>query len=173
VNPHHAEDFVLRFSSLAALVIGSVLVTTAGLSDGTAVPDPELYESAGCSSCHGASAAGAFGPTLAGTGLSFDAFLEQLRSPRGMMPPVAPDFVSDEQARNLFDYVTGLDEPEGGAVSGTGCPGGQHARGHHGTGAGNCQHHQGAAAGQGQGQGRGRGGACRHGACSRRGEATG
>ena len=170
MNPHHAEDVVLRFSSLVVLLIGSVLVTTAALPEWTAVPDPDLYESAGCATCHGPAAAGAFGPTLAGTGLSFEAFLEQLRSPRGMMPPVAPDFVSDEQARSLFVYVAELEEPEGGPVSGTGCPGGQHGRGHH-AGGGNCQHHQGAAAGQGQGHGRG--GACRHGACSRRGQSTG
>ena len=162
---------MLRFSSLAALTAGAVLVTTAALPDWTAVPDPELYESAGCSSCHGALAAGAFGPTLAGTGLSFDAFLEQLRSPRGVMPPVAPDLVSDEQARSLFDYVAELEEPEGGPVSGTRCQGGQHGRGHHGAGARNCPHHQGAAAGQRQGHGRG--GACRHGACSGRGQAAG
>jgi hypothetical protein len=164
---------VLRNTALALLLAGSVIATTAALPERPAVPDPDLYESAGCSTCHGPAAAGAFGPTLAGTGLSFDDFLEQLRSPRGMMPPVATSLVSDEQARSLFDYVAGLEEPEGGPVSGTGCPGGQHGRGHHGAGAGNCPHHQGAAAGQGQGQGRGRGGACRHGACGRRGEATG
>ena len=164
---------MLRNTALALLLAGAAIATTAALPERPPVPDPDLYESAGCSTCHGPTAAGAFGPTLAGTGLSFDDFLEQLRSPRGMMPPVETTLVSDEQARSLFDYVSGLDEPEGGPVSGTGCPGGQHGRGHHGAGAGNCPHHQGTAAGEGQGQGRGRGGACRHGACSRRGEATG
>jgi len=164
---------VLRSSALAALIAGAVLATTAALPERPPIPDPDLYESAGCATCHGPTAAGAFGPTLAGTGLSFEAFLEQLRSPRGMMPPVALTIVSDEQARSLFDYVAGLEEPEGGAVSGTGCPGGQHGRGHHGAGGGNCPHHQGSAARQGQGQGQGRGGACRHGACSGRGQSTG
>ncbi|MBT8478804.1 MAG: cytochrome c, partial [Gemmatimonadetes bacterium] len=129
-----------------------------------------LYVSAGCAGCHGPTASGAIGPTLAATGLTFEAFLEQLRSPRAMMPPVAPSLVSDAQARSLFDYVTGLDQPEGGPIAGTGCPGDQHGRGHHRAGAGHCPHHQGAAAGQGQG--RGRGGACRHGAC-RQGQANG
>jgi cytochrome c553 len=164
---------VLRSSSLAILLAGAVIATAAALPERAPVPDPDLYESAGCSTCHGPTAAGAFGPTLAGTGLSFDDFLGQLRSPRGMMPPVATGLVSDEQARSLFDYVAGLEEPEGGPVPGTGCPGGQHGRGHHGAGAGNCPHHQGTAAGHGQGQGRGRGGACRHGACSGRGDTAG
>ena len=162
---------MLRSSALAALIAGAVLTTTAALPERPPIPDPDLYESAGCATCHGPTAAGDFGPTLAGTGLSFGSFLAQLRSPKGMMPPVAPSLVSDEQARSLFDYVAGLEEPEGGAVSGTGCPGGQHGRGHHGAGGGNCTHHQGSAAGQGQGQGRG--GACRHGACSGRGQSTG
>jgi hypothetical protein len=117
--------------------------------------------SAGCATCHGPAAAGAFGPTLAATQLDFEAFLEQLRSPRGMMPPVAREAVTDEQARSLFDYVAGLEEPEGGPVPGTACRGGQHAHGHRGAGASGCPHH-GSEAGH---HGRGRGGACRHGAC--------
>ncbi len=164
---------MLRYSSTAALVAGAVLLCAAALPESSPVSDPDLYVSAGCSSCHGAGAAGAFGPTLAGTDLTFEAFLEQLRSPMGMMPPVALSLVSDEQARSLFDYVTGLEEPEGGPVAGTGCPGGHHGcghhgAGHHGAGCENCPRHQGTAAGQGQGQGGGRGGACRHGACGGR-----
>lgn len=164
---------MLRYSSTAALVAGAVLVSAAALPESSPVPDPDLYVSAGCSSCHGVRAVGAFGPTLAGTGLKFEDFLEQLRSPNGMMPPVAVSLVSDEQARSLFDYVTGLAEPEGGPVAGTGCRGGHHGRGHHGEVGETCPHHQGTAAGQGQGQGRGRGGACRHGACSGQAQSTG
>ena len=162
---------MLRYSSTAALVAGTLLVSAAALPESSPVPDPDLYVSAGCSSCHGAAAVGALGPTLAGTGLTFEDFLEQLRSPKGMMPPVAVSLVSDEQARSLFDYVTSLEEPEGGPVAGTGCSGGRHGAGHHGAGSGKCPHHQGAAAGQGQG--RGRGGACRHGACRGQAQSTG
>ena len=161
---------MLRLISIAALVVAAAIVSAAARPEGPPIPDPDLYVSAGCAGCHGPTAAGAIGPTLAGTGLTFESFLEQLRSPRAMMPPVAPTMVSDEQARSLFDYVAALEEPEGGPVAGSGCPGGQHGRGHHGAGAGHCPHHQGTVAGQGQG--RGRGGACRHGAC-RQGQATG
>lgn len=139
---------MLRFSWTATLVAGVLLVSAAALPERAPIPNPDLYVSAGCSGCHGSDAAGAFGPTLAGTGLSFETFLGQLRSPRGMMPPVAASLVSDEQARSLFDYVSGLEEPEDGPVSGTACRGGQHGHGHHGAGA------------------------CRHRACSCRGHAT-
>ncbi len=162
---------MLRLSSTAALVAAASVLSAAALPKGSEAADPDLYVSAGCSGCHGPTAAGAMGPTLAGTGLTFEAFLEQLRSPRAMMPPVAPSLVSDEQARSLFDYVMGLEAPEGGPIAGTGCPGGQHGPGHHGAGAGTCPHHQGEAVGRGHG--RGRGDACRHGACGPRAQATG
>ena len=134
-----------RFST-AALVAGALLLTASARPDIGTIPDPDLYESAGCSSCHGQSAAGAFGPTLAATRITFDDFLDQLRTPRGVMPSVSVSLVSDQQARDLYDYVRGLDEPEGGPVAGTGCSCGHHGRGHHQRGRGMC-----------------RGGACAHG----------
>lgn len=152
---------MLRILPFAALA-GSAMLLSAAHPGGPAPPDPELYVSAGCAGCHGPAAAGDIGPTLAGTRITFEAFLEQLRSPRGMMPTIAPTLVSDEQARGLFDFVSDLDVPEGGAIAGSGCPMGHHGRGHH-AGAGACRHHGDGAAHQGQG--RGRGGACRHGAC--------
>ncbi len=152
---------MLRILPVAALVGSAMFVSAGADSEGPALPDPDLYVSAGCAGCHGQAAAGDIGPTLAGTSITFEAFLEQLRSPRGMMPPIAPSLVTDQQARGLFDYVSGLDVPEGGAIAGTGCPMGHHGRGHHAAGA--CPHHEGGAAHRGQG--RGRGGACRHGAC--------
>lgn len=148
---------MLRFSSTVGLMAVAAFVSAAALPE-RPTSDPDLFVSAGCSTCHGPAAAGALGPTLASTDLSFEAFLEQLRSPRGMMPPVAVSSVSDDQARSLFEYVQQLDEPEGGPVGGTACRRGHHGSGHHG-------HHGGQAGGQGHGQCAG--GACRHGACAR------
>jgi cytochrome c553 len=162
---------LLRFVSTAALVASALFISAAARPERSLLPDPDLFVSAGCAGCHGAAAAGAFGPTLAGTGLTFEAFLEQLRTPRGMMPPVAADLVSDEQARSLFDYVAALEVPEGGPIAGVACPCGHHGRGHSGGEAGDCPHHQGPA--PATGQRRGQGGACRHGACARQGSATG
>ncbi len=156
---------MLRMLFVAALLGPAMLVISAANPEPSASPNPDLYVSAGCAGCHGADAAGDIGPTLAGTGLTFEAFLEQLRSPRAWMPAISPSLVSDAQARDLFEYVAGLQVPEDGPVVGSGCQGGRHGQGHHGAGAGECPHHgQGAAH---QGQGHGRGGACRHGACRR------
>jgi cytochrome c553 len=162
---------LLRFVSTAALVASVFLVSAAARPERSLLPDPDLFVSAGCAGCHGTAAAGAFGPTLAGTGLTFEAFLEQLRSPRGMLPPAAEGLVSDEQARSLFDYVTALEVPEGGPIAGAACPCGHRGHRHHGGDAGSRPHHQGPAAGTGEG--RGQGGACRHGACAHHGTAAG
>ena len=109
--------------------------------------DPELFVTAGCQTCHGSEAVGGIGPTLAGTELTFDAFLEQLRAPRGVMPAVDARTVSDDQARTLFDYVTALAPPEEGPVAGSACAEGCcGARSHHG---GACRHHRHGSRGRG------------------------
>lgn len=143
---------------LPALATGLIVAWLATVETGPeAYADPELFVTAGCAACHGSSAEGDLGPTLANTGLTFVAFLEQLRDPRGVMPPVTVGAVSDERARALFDFVRELEPPEGGPVTGSACRGG-----HHGLGS-----HHGNACGHGvRGHGHGRGGSCRHGACA-------
>ncbi len=138
-SPLNAEDVVFRRFSTAVLVAGAVLLSASARPEIGTMPDPELFESAGCSSCHGPTAAGAFGPTLAATSLTFEDFLHQLRAPRGVMPSIPESLVSDEQARDLYDYVSRLDEPEGGPVAGSACSCGHHGRGHHRHGRGMCR----------------------------------
>ena len=45
-----------------------------------------LFIQKGCIGCHGVAGHGGAGPDLAGTSLPFEAFLAQLRTPRGQMP---------------------------------------------------------------------------------------
>ena len=72
-------------------------------------PNPEaLYIQKGCLGCHGASARGGVGPTLAGTALELPAFLAQLRQPRGIMPAFPPEAVSDAEAEQILGYVKGV-----------------------------------------------------------------
>jgi len=67
-----------------------------------------LYERLECSRCHGAKAEGDFGPRLAGTGLSFDAVLGQVRRPTGPMPAFPEGRLSDDDLREIYAWVTGL-----------------------------------------------------------------
>jgi len=67
-----------------------------------------LFIAKGCMGCHGASGRGGVGPTLAGTALPFDAFVHQLREPRGIMPTFPPEAVSRDEAQAVYDYVRGV-----------------------------------------------------------------
>jgi hydroxylamine dehydrogenase len=72
-------------------------------------PSPEmLYIQKGCLGCHGASARGGVGPTLARTALPLAAFLAQLREPRGIMPAFPAEAVSDAEAERILGYLQGL-----------------------------------------------------------------
>ncbi len=98
-----------RLLLLAVIPVLAMLVSAQTMPEAGSVPDPDLYVPAGCAGCGGCAADDAFGPTLVATGLTFEAFLEQLRSPTGIMPPVDASRVSDEQVRSLYDYVRVLE----------------------------------------------------------------
>jgi mono/diheme cytochrome c family protein len=67
-----------------------------------------LFVQRGCSACHGDQAQGLVGPKLAGTTLSFEAVLHQLRMPRGVMQRYLPSDQSDADECNVYVYVKGL-----------------------------------------------------------------
>jgi len=80
-----------------------------------------LFIQKGCIGCHGVAGHGGAGPDLAGTSLPFEAFLAQLRTPRGQMPVFPGVAVSESEARDIYGYVKaatpppriGLKPPEG------------------------------------------------------------
>ena len=93
----------------------------------TATPEPEptvipaptgniergaqLYTAKGCVYCHGTEAQGVEGqiPRIAGTRLSFVQVLAQIRhSPSGLMPSFPPDFISDNDARDIYAFLKSL-----------------------------------------------------------------
>jgi len=79
----------------------------------TATPDSvargrQLFVGKGCAGCHGANAAGNFGPKLAGTTLTLQQVLQQIRSPRSEMPAFPPSQLSDEEASFIYAYFKSL-----------------------------------------------------------------
>ncbi len=62
----------------------------------------------GCLGCHGVSGRGGVGPELANTRLTIEEFLEQLRTPSGLMPPFHADVVSDDEARLIHAYLVAV-----------------------------------------------------------------
>ncbi len=81
----------------------------------------ELFFANGCSVCHGNTGEGGIGPTIASTGLSLDAVIQQYRSPRGFMPPFAADRISDDQVGDIFTWLQTLPLPAN-IVEGEGTP---------------------------------------------------
>ena len=71
----------------------------------------KLYVQKGCVACHGEKAVGnqAIGaPKTAGTLLTFDEVLKQVRTPRDKMVPFTPQQVSDDNVRNIYAYLKSL-----------------------------------------------------------------
>jgi len=64
-----------------------------------------LFIQKGCLGCHGVSGRGGAGPDLAGTPLSPEEFLKQLRAPRELMPRFPPAALSDSEAREIYAFL--------------------------------------------------------------------
>lgn len=83
-------------------------------SFGQAATDPaagkKLWESNElfCKNCHGRDGEGAFGPDLAGRGLSSSQFLKAVRKPWGVMPAFTESQLTDAEAANLAAYFATL-----------------------------------------------------------------
>jgi hydroxylamine dehydrogenase len=93
------------------IVILAVALVPATSGAQTAPAGAELYIAKGCLGCHGASGRGGVGPPLADTKLTADAFIGQLRHPRGIMPQFHASVVSDAQARAIHDYLATVAPP--------------------------------------------------------------
>jgi mono/diheme cytochrome c family protein len=61
-----------------------------------------------CKNCHGKAGEGAFGPDLAGRGLSAAEFQQAVRKPWGVMPAFVEDQVSDAEIASMAAYFAGL-----------------------------------------------------------------
>ena len=64
-----------------------------------------------CRNCHGKTGEGAFGPDLAGRGLSAAQFRQAVRTPWGVMPAFVESQISDAEIDALAAYFAGLPKP--------------------------------------------------------------
>jgi mono/diheme cytochrome c family protein len=86
---------------------------TAG-DDASIANGKQLFDTVGCWSCHGFNGQGAMsrgiasGPRINARVLPEAAFLHQLRSPIGVMPPYTADVLTDEQVSAIYDYLRSL-----------------------------------------------------------------
>ncbi|MCX6032056.1 MAG: c-type cytochrome [Chloroflexi bacterium] len=85
---------------------------TATASPTAAKPDAalgeKLWAQAPCVRCHGPAAEGKRGPKLAGTGLTFDQVLLQVRRGGDPMPAFTADEISDQDLRHIYAWLRSL-----------------------------------------------------------------
>jgi mono/diheme cytochrome c family protein len=97
------------------LVSLSLVAASLGITVAVAAPEHQdtaqggrLYAALACAACHGDRAQGLVGPRLAGTDLSFDQVLHQVRFGGNGMPNFGPGAVTDAQVMDIYAYVRDL-----------------------------------------------------------------
>ena len=83
------------------------------LSTGDAKKGQELYISYGCYECHGRQGQGArtSGPRLGPGPISFPAFSQYVRQPRGQMPPYTSKVASERDVADIYAFLKSLPKP--------------------------------------------------------------
>ncbi len=81
-------------------------------TNATLVGDPvegaQLWRDKQCAACHGATALGGMGGSLAATTLTFDQFLSKIRNAIPPKPAMSPADLSDQQAYSIYVWVRAL-----------------------------------------------------------------
>ncbi len=73
----------------------------------------ELYVRIGCYQCHGfeGQGAGPTGPRLAPNPIAFNRFLGIVYDPIDLMPRYPPDYVSEQDVRDIYAYLQTIPRP--------------------------------------------------------------
>ena len=80
---------------------------------GDAKNGKRLYESYGCSECHGGEGQGSplSGPRIAPEPMHFPTFLRYIRKPTGQMPPYTAKITSDAELTDIYTYLQSIPHP--------------------------------------------------------------
>ncbi|MBI3047754.1 MAG: cytochrome c [Acidobacteria bacterium] len=95
---------------LFALLFLPLALGSAAAQTGNAQAGKTLWEGPAtqCRNCHGQNGEGAFGPDLAGRGLTVAQFTRAVRQPWGIMPGYIESQISDGDIADLVAYFNGL-----------------------------------------------------------------
>lgn len=109
-HPSHKAALTATLLLTAAIAVAVSLIPFRPAAANIDDPDSgqHLYGFYGCIDCHGVNAEGDIGPRIAGYSDLYEVFLQQLRSPREDMDPYPDDFLSDDQASDLYTYLKTL-----------------------------------------------------------------
>jgi cytochrome c553 len=97
-------------ASLIAILFAASVAPALAQGAGDAGAGKALWEGSQtqCRSCHGLKGEGAFGPPLAGRGMTGDEFRQAARKPWGLMPAYVEAQVSDGDLANFAAYFASL-----------------------------------------------------------------
>jgi len=97
-------------TSLIAILFAASVAPALAQGAGDAGAGKALWEGSQtqCRSCHGLKGEGAFGPPLAGRGMTGDEFRQAARKPWGLMPAYVEAQVSDADLANFAAYFASL-----------------------------------------------------------------
>ncbi|HLH75735.1 MAG TPA: c-type cytochrome [Candidatus Binataceae bacterium] len=102
-------------TAIATLVLGLLVAVNGHAADtGSAAHGQILFNTLGCTACHGAQGEGGNArpgvpaPKLAGITLGLSDFIRQIRRPRGAMPAFPAAFASDRDLSDLYAYLTSV-----------------------------------------------------------------
>jgi len=100
----------LRLAALAALVL-PVAVAAQDVPRGNAENGKRLFDTKACFACHGYVGQGSReGPRIAPP-MPYAAFLAQMRTPRGIMPPYTQAILSEQDTADIIAYLASLPRP--------------------------------------------------------------
>ena len=115
----HQKHFAKWWATLPACVLLIFAASAAAQTRKGTLGNPQIgkavYEKLGCNQCHGAQGEGVSGagsntgvPRIASTSLSLSDFLQQVRKPKGQMPPFSTERVSDTELSDVYAYLQSL-----------------------------------------------------------------
>ncbi len=99
-----------RVLSISAAVLATSVFALGAFAQttpaGNSANGKRLFENVGCFECHGwAGQGGGAGPKLIDPP-AYPAYLVQLRTPRNIMPPFTAKVLTDQQAADIYAYVS-------------------------------------------------------------------
>jgi mono/diheme cytochrome c family protein len=112
----------------AGAAFAVAVIAGQGLSQTASSPQPDpariaagraLFQSVGCSDCHGLAGQGGLGPMTGPriASLPTDALVAIIRHPPQPMPTYSTNTLPDDQAREIADYLASLPKPpDAGAI---------------------------------------------------------
>src|SRR5262245_25148414 len=84
------------------------VMSGAGMTSQKDAPPGKVPFERVCATCHGPNAEGAQGPKIAGIEIEYEEFLAKVRHGGGEMPAISQSQMTDEEVKQVFDYLQSL-----------------------------------------------------------------